>query len=451
MLGARRLGGSSSIWIDQQEEDGDERQDLVRPLSPKRTLRVRPVTVRFTEIGIPDFRVDLLCEIINEDLEDGASSGNDQDDFHQTESRMGSSLSTAVGDRKGKGRDLSSPANSDPRYPDESVRDFKRRIRRAIPSLEHRKLRLIHSGRVLRDGIRLVSWLDSLDRHRKNQAKAFGEEVDSLDAIDSSSSDASPEDIVHDSAPESTEFKAKKGFKGKGKGKAREVDEVDRSIFMVRKAPRVYIQCSVGYTMSSEEESKELGEVNMSAQSAGAGGVENPNPSEATDGDVEPIVTHGVERGFDRLRTAGLTEQEIQEMRQQFYASTGLGLGTSGDILRRQEEEEHARALEEQWIESMGEFEPSSQNLDLTSPGGYFQTILEGLLVGFFFIFLPLFLLKEKAHPSSFNMQEMEQNEDRLNGEEDEEEEENESNLQGRNVVFSPNMQIAIVFGVAVK
>ena len=45
-------------------------------------------------------------------------------------------------------------------------------IRDARPSLQDRRLRLIHSGRLLTDGTQLYSWLETLEERQRRAAAA---------------------------------------------------------------------------------------------------------------------------------------------------------------------------------------------------------------------------------------------------------------------------------------
>jgi hypothetical protein len=199
-----------------------------------------------------------------------------------------------------------------------------------------------------------------------------------------------------------------------------------------------YIQCSIGDLIE--------------AKSAGQDKLEEDEEMKTRNGMIDPAP-----RGFDRLLTAAnLTHEEIEEMRARFRASRGIV--SSGDALFEDEgefqregklttvskdlppkrstqtmnssrsrgqhqpsqdhfllmslnsfiscrlpsvqpdqtEAEHTRALEEQWIESLSPQENTS-----TSNNDTYSTMLEGVLVGFFLPFLPLFFLSDRSSPSS--------------------------------------------------
>ena len=128
----------------------------------------------------------------------------------------------------------------------------------------------------------------------------------------------------------------------KARGKRRAIDEAPSTSDIAEvhesKADVVYIQCSIGAEDVLFEEAPSVSDatnvINSDAPST--------DPQSAT--------------GFDRLRlTAGLGDEDISTMRYHFQqARLRQGLvDRSGDVLRREEEDEHARALEEQWIDGM--------------------------------------------------------------------------------------------------
>lgn len=105
----------------------------------------------------------------------------------------------------------------------------------------------------------------------------------------------------------------------------------------------------------------------------------------------------------DRLQEAGFTAEEIADLRRQFAASRPdshletnpvLGLDDDGD--------DHARALEELWMEGMGnqeatESSPSSHQLCMLHwltvviySAGEYMTLLKGVCLGFLFPLIPL-------------------------------------------------------------
>ncbi|KAH9949787.1 DUF2407 C-terminal domain-containing protein [Amylocystis lapponica] len=120
---------------------------------------------------------------------------------------------------------------------------------------------------------------------------------------------------------------------------------------------------------------------------------------------VGPSITEGEEeesklqtaqlkplRGFDRLASAGFSEQDIANIRLQFHAHS------AGDYIDQEFEDEddfdeHARVLEEQWIDSFdgGANSSLSQSSSQTS-----STILNGIVIGFFFPLIPFFFFSSQ-------------------------------------------------------
>ncbi|TXT16003.1 hypothetical protein VHUM_00506 [Vanrija humicola] len=119
-------------------------------------------------------------------------------------------------------------------------------------------------------------------------------------------------------------------------------------------------------------------------------------------GDATPSETAAEEapaprrRGFDALLDAGLSPEEVAQMRRQFYESRGEevpdGLD-AGDV-----NDEHARALEEQWIE--GDLTPATAT---TSTEGMYTSILHGLLIGFLLPLTPWFFFRDPPLPNFFD------------------------------------------------
>lgn len=106
-------------------------------------------------------------------------------------------------------------------------------------------------------------------------------------------------------------------------------------------------------------------------------------------------------------------------------------------------EAEHTRALEEQWIESLSPQENTS-----TSNNDTYSTMLEGVLVGFFLPFLPLFFLSDRSSPSSIASP----NWNTRNSGNGRDERIAGHHLNNRSsYVFSEEMKQAIVFGLVSK
>lgn len=162
------------------------------------------------------------------------------------------------------------------------------------PNVSGLQLRLIYAGRLLTDGILLLPWLRSLEERVRRQAAGVGGDV----------GEVLREVGLADEEPRQSEDRARANVMEK-----------------------VYLHCNVGGPLSPTREDSEPAE-------------EQPPPRR---------------RGFDTLLDAGLSAEEVANMRRQFYASRGEevpDLG-SGDV-----NDEHARALEEQWIE--GDLTPAT-------------------------------------------------------------------------------------------
>ncbi|RPD62575.1 hypothetical protein L226DRAFT_458376 [Lentinus tigrinus ALCF2SS1-7] len=94
-------------------------------------------------------------------------------------------------------------------------------------------------------------------------------------------------------------------------------------------------------------------------------------------------------RGFDRLAAAGFSEQDIANIRLQFHAhSAGDYLDEEFDD--QEDFDEHARALEEQWIDSLDG--GSSASLANSPPA--VSSLHNGILLGFFFPLMPIFFFR---------------------------------------------------------
>jgi len=141
---------------------------------------------------------------------------------------------------------------------------------------------------------------------------------------------------------------------------AEEVPNVGQSL--------TWLHCSVGPELTQEDEEEDF--------------------TQATQ--IKPL------RGFDRLAAAGFTEEDIASIRQQFHAQS------AGDYLDRdfasdEDYEEHARALEEQWIDSLDN--AATASLSQVASGSSSLTLLQGIVTGVFFNILPFFFFREAKPP----------------------------------------------------
>ncbi|KAF8198038.1 DUF2407 C-terminal domain-containing protein [Pholiota molesta] len=199
----------------------------------------------------------------------------------------------------------------------DSVRDVKKHIRDARPELHNRRLRLIHSGRLLTDGTFLFSWLTVLEE-RQQRANA-------PDAETPSTATAAP------TAP-------------------------------AKASNTTWIHCSVGPAM---------------------------DPSELEDDNAVQTAQLQPARGFDRLASVGFSPEDIENFRRQFHSQSSANY-LDVDFETEEEYDEHARALEEQWIDNID----NAGSATLSQSSSANSTILQGVLLGFFFPFLPFFFLR---------------------------------------------------------
>ena len=205
-----------------------------------------------------------------------------------------------------------------------------------VPQLAQHRVRLIYFGRVLSDGVRLAEWLESLE------AKQGAEYEDlAVDAVRVGAHWISP-----------TEFVLREQ---RGDALGNEAHVVDAT-----RLPVVHLQCSVGPLEEEGVEEREL------------------------EPETRPV------QGFDRLQqSAGLEASDVERMRAEFRSSMGI-FSQSGDVLRAQDEEDHARALEEQWIDNGAEA--------MAAPRWTVDAVF-GLLIGFFFPLLPLLFVSDGFVP----------------------------------------------------
>ncbi|RXK40023.1 hypothetical protein M231_02663 [Tremella mesenterica] len=221
----------------------------------------------------------------------------------------------------------------------ETVASVKDQIRHLRPALALLSLRLIHAGRLLTDGILLLPWLRSLEERVKRQSNGVGADLDNvLKEVGQALGDESPP-IVENRV---------KGKEEDGK---------------------VWLHCNVGPKM---EEVKS--------------GVR----------ETEPTPAQPTRRGFDVLLDAGLSPEDVANMRRQFYAGRGEEVpeGLDGDGAN----DEHARALEEQWIEG-----DLTAETALTTTEGTFTSTFNGLIIGFLLPLFVIFFFQEPPLPNFFD------------------------------------------------
>ncbi|ORY59426.1 DUF2407 C-terminal domain-domain-containing protein [Leucosporidium creatinivorum] len=243
----------------------------------------------------------------------------------------------------------------------ESIGEVKRRLRFLRPTLNvddrPRRLRLIQLGRLLTDGTYLVPYTVQLLSRR---AKVLREETQPNREAFLEGLEAVGREIGVNVRDEKEEKE------GKGKGKEKVVNGLEDT--EAEEDKRVWLHCSVGEPMDDEE----------------------------IEGEKEKIQTTQITplQGLDRLRDAGFSEEDIASMRAEFRRNAGATI--DGD------DDEHARALEDQWMEGLtGQNEAA---VDTSASERYFSTMLQGVCIGFFVPFLPFFFFRSQIFNRTMSM-----------------------------------------------
>jgi len=105
-------------------------------------------------------------------------------------------------------------------------------------------------------------------------------------------------------------------------------------------------------------------------------------------------------QGFDRLLESGFSQEDVDNMRAQFHARADSNNIEHGPVVI-DDENEHQRALEDQWIEGMG----GSELAAVTGDGsGEYVTLLKGLILGFLFPIIPLFFFRTSLFSKRFQV-----------------------------------------------
>lgn len=172
--------------------------------------------------------------------------------------------------------------------------------------------------------------------------------------------------------------------KSKGKEKLATEDELKHKV----KVHKIYIHCMIGDELSKEELEQE----------------------DQLDNTVQEPSSNSAPIGFDRLLSAGFSQDEVSELRREFQNIHGTGINQRNVADLDEEfdtdeeddadsEDQDIRQLEERWIEG-------SANESLVTGNGHWrfglsaqgdtasQDLLVGLVIGCFFGVLSLFLLK---------------------------------------------------------
>ncbi|EST05542.1 protein of unknown function DUF2407 N-terminal [Kalmanozyma brasiliensis GHG001] len=361
-------------------------------------VRIRPTTIRFTETDIPDVQLHLhslvsLRPSPNSTLFDYDAETSPSDDVQLAE-EVCDSLTAAglVGD--------------------ETVRSLTARLGEWMESVRGRRVRLIHSGRVLKDGVRVVGWLDEVERRRTQSVALEGQDLEDEEVEGVERRTMTIREFVEYLTTLSHPTGDGEATKsGAGKGKAREPVYYSTLVTVIlRTAPVVYIQCSVGAPTTTPL-------------------IDTSSPSD------DPTES-ARNRGFNRLLEAGLSPSEIASIRSQFRSTQTL---PEYDALRADEHDAHLLELEESWMD--GFHAPSSEPAE---GSGVYTTLLQGLMVGFFAPPLaPLFAFRDKANPSSLGG--LDAGEE---GEGDDEQQWEQERVEQGQGVWSSAMQVSIVMGL---
>ncbi|KAH8921754.1 hypothetical protein BT69DRAFT_1320591 [Atractiella rhizophila] len=243
----------------------------------------------------------------------------------------------------------------------ERVRDVKRRIRLLRPALQHYNLRLIHHGRILSDAIHLVTWTSSLLSHHNTKLGSSSTIVNAVNATTDNVSTWLGIPPNEDRDPSSGKGKKK----GKGKESVQQAEET------------IWLHCSIGEKMSPSEINAALAEGVVGEDTERA--TEELERRERDGQQIPPML------GFDRLREAGFSEEDIDSMRRDFRRARGQEIDGAAE-----DDEETARALEEQWLDSFS----SNQDLNQETSQGAYTSILWGSTLGFFIPFLPILFFR---------------------------------------------------------
>ncbi|GAA6006362.1 hypothetical protein JCM10207_000617 [Rhodosporidiobolus poonsookiae] len=259
----------------------------------------------------------------------------------------------------------------------ESVREVKRRLRLLRPRTLYtpddegskpRRLRLIQLGRLLPDGVFLVPYTAQLTSRRKALVSASGGDRPASEAVKEGLEavgrgigkvvrEVQKASMEGEERDELDELERGEG-QGKGKGKQDAADEEEQ----------IWLHCSVGDAEEEEEAPAATGEGDPTNQ-------------------ITPL------QGFDRLREAGFSDEDIDNLRAEFRERRGME--------EEADNEEHERALEEQWMSGMTGQEEAGAD---TSGRGHYYSLLKGVCIGFFVPFLPLFFFRSQIFTKRMQM-----------------------------------------------
>jgi hypothetical protein len=238
-------------------------------------------------------------------------------------------------------------------------------------------LRLIHAGRLLTDSTQLASWLSTLEERQQRAAEKDKEGADSSIAP----TVPGPSSVV----------------------------------------PWL-LHCSVGPPLSEGEEDDDA-QAQVRRRSSHFSilflltTLVGPASWLHQEAQIKPL------RGFDRLASAGFSEDDILNIRRQFHSRSVADYLSTAEFPTEEEcasassrstysptkphyhrpnplvDEEHARALEEQWIDGLGG--GGSAGGGSAESDSRARAVLNGIIIGFFFPLLPFFFLRAPK-PAAF-------------------------------------------------
>ncbi|CDU22752.1 uncharacterized protein SPSC_01382 [Sporisorium scitamineum] len=424
-------------------DDDEVRLDLGEgPSSPtlQASIRVRPITIRFTEPGVRDLKLHLRSITSLRSTSPPAPTSTTKE-----EGKKG-----LIFDYDAEQHDSSSPAVSAPTPPKDDTNGGRHLAHDVIDALSADGLMGDESSRSTFRQLALdadgqkAGGVDESDEDSEGEQEGGegtddGQGTEDRDTVEKR--DMSVRELVDwlSAQAEEATIDANSGDidgrQPRGKGKNREpIWFSDTVRLTIRTAPTVYIQCSVGEPTTQPSSSTPLDHPSTDLIDA------SPDPF-STSADLR-------NRGFNRLLDAGLTHDEISTIRTQFRTSHPLS--TTYDLIQAHEHAQHLLEMEESWMDTFSSSpsnpSPGSSFDEPPTTSGAYLTVMQGLMVGFFLPpLIPLFWFRDKPHPSSLpsgaTVGEGE--------EEDEEEEwENERLVMTRESVLGSTMQISILFGV---
>ncbi|KAF8739446.1 hypothetical protein AX14_009619 [Amanita brunnescens Koide BX004] len=133
------------------------------------------------------------------------------------------------------------------------------------------------------------------------------------------------------------------------------------------------------------------------------------------------------QRGFDRLASMGFSESDIANFRRQFHSRSLMNY-LDLDFETEEEYDEYARSLEEQWIDSLDNASTASLSQSSTSSS---SSVLQGIVIGFFFPILPFFFMRNQPAAVFW--------------------EDGTAHDTSPNVILSESMQVGLVVGFLVN